>query len=113
MISRQENVQEERIADINMRREMKAKVEARKENLESRSSSRKPSRSLSPGSRNQARIFWKAGKCHRGEEYAFQHPSKPAAPSTKDDKRGKSKSKRKKKKKKKKTKKGDRSRSSS
>ena len=72
-----------------------------------RSSSRGTSRSLSPGSRNQVCKFWKAGKCHRGSECAFQHPPKPAAPSTKDDKRGKSKNKRKKKKK------GDRSRSSS
>ena len=65
---------------------------------------------MSPGSRNQVCKFWKAGKCHRGSECAFQHPPKPAAPSAKDDKRGKSKNKRKKKKKKKK---GDRSRSSS
>ena len=71
----------------------------------SRSSSRKPSRSLSPGSRNQGCKFWKAGKCHRGDECAFQHPAKPAAPPTKDDKRGKSKNKRKKKKKKKQKKK--------
>ena len=72
-----------------------------------RSTSRTPSRSMSPGSRNQVCKFWKAGKCHRGSECAFQHPPKPAAPSAKDDKRGKSKNKRKKKKK------GDRSRSSS
>ena len=72
-----------------------------------RSNSRTPSRSLSPGSRNQVCKFWKAGKCHRGNECAFQHPPKPAAPSAKDDKRGKSKNKRKTKKK------GDRSRSSS
>ena len=52
--------------------------------------------------------FWKAGKCQRGNDCAFQHPPKPAAPSTKDDKRGKSQ-----KKKKKNKKKGDRSRSSS
>ena len=71
-----------------------------------RSKSRGTSRSLSPGSRNQFCKFWKAGKCHRGSDCAFQHPPKPAAPSTKDDKRGKSKNKRKKKK-------GDRSRSSS
>ena len=45
--------------------------------------------------------------CHRGSECACQHPLKPAAPSAKDDKRGKSKNKRKKKKK------GDRSSSSS
>ena len=76
-----------------------------------RPSSRTPSRSMSPGSRSQVCKFWKAGKCHRGSECAFQHPPKPAAPSPKDDKRGKSKNKRKKKKKKKK--KGDRSRSSS
>ena len=49
------------------------------------------SRSLSPGSRNQDCRFWKAGKCHRGSECAFQQPPKPAAPSSKDDKRGKSK----------------------
>ena len=73
----------------------------------SRSTSRNSGRSMSPGSRNQVCKFWKAGKCHRGEDCAFQHPPKPAAPSTKDDKRGKSKNKRKKKKK------GDRSRSSS
>ena len=69
-----------------------------------RSKSRGTSRSLSPGSRNQVCKFWKAGKCQRGNECAFQHPPKPAAPSTKDDKRGKSK-----KKKKKNKKKGDRS----
>ena len=73
----------------------------------SRSKSRGTSRSLSPGSRNQVCKFWKAGKCQRGSDCAFQHPPKPAAPSTKDDKRGKSK------KKKKNKKKGDRSRSSS
>ena len=66
------------------------------------------SRSLSPVSRNQVCKFWKAGKCQRGSECAFQHPPKPAAPSTKDDKRGKSQNKKKKNKKK-----GDRSRSSS
>ena len=70
----------------------------------SRSKSRGTSRSLSPGSRNQVCKFWKAGKCHHGSDRAFQHPPKPAAPSTKDDKRGKSKNKRK-------QKKGDRSRS--
>ena len=75
----------------------------------SRSKSRGNSRSLSPGSRNQVCKFWKAGKCQRGNDCAFQHPPKPAAPSTKDDKRGKSQ----KKKKKKNKKKGDRSRSSS
>ena len=74
----------------------------------SRSKSRGNSRSLSPGSRNQVCKFWKAGKCQRGNDCAFQHPPKPAAPSTKDDKRGKSQ-----KKKKKNKKKGDRSRSSS
>ena len=73
----------------------------------SRSKSRGTSRSLSPGSRNQVCKVWKAGKCQRGSDCAFQHPPKPAAPSTKDDKRGKSK------KKKKNKKKGDRSRSSS
>ena len=73
----------------------------------SRSKSRGTSRSLSPGSRNQVCKFWKAGKCQRGNDCAFQHPPKPAAASTKDDKRGKSK------KKKKNKKKGDRSRSSS
>ena len=51
----------------------------------SRSKSRGTSRSLSPGSRNQVCKFWKAGKCHRGSECAFQHPPKPAAPSTKDE----------------------------
>jgi len=56
---------------------------------------------LSPVSRNQVCKFWKAGKCQRGSECAFQHPPKPAAPSTKDDKRGKSQKKKKKKKKKK------------
>ena len=61
---------------------------------------------MPPGSRNKGCKFWKAGKYHRGSECAFQHPPKPAAPSAKDDKRGKSKNKRKKKK-------GDRSRSSS
>ena len=61
-----------------------------------------------PGSRNQVCKFWKAGKCQRGNDCAFQHPPKPAAPSTKDDKHGKSQ-----KKKKKNKKKGDRSRSSS
>ena len=76
----------------------------------SRSKSRASSRSLSPGSRNKVCKFWKAGKCQRGNECAFQHPPKPAAPSTKDDKRGKSQNKKKKKKNKKK---GDRSRSSS
>jgi len=76
----------------------------------SRSKSRGTSRSLSPGSRNQVCKFWKAGKCQRGNECAFQHPPKPAAPSTKDDKREKSQNKKKKKKNKKK---GDRSRSSS
>ena len=75
----------------------------------SRSKSRGTSRSLSPGSRNQVCKFWKAGKCQRGNDCAFQHPPKPAAPSTKDDKRGKSLNKKKKKNKKK----GDRSRSSS
>ena len=75
----------------------------------SRSKSRGTSRSLSPGSRNQVCKFWKAGKCQRGNDCAFQHPPKPAAPSTKDDKRGKSQNKKKKKNKKK----GDRSRSSS
>ena len=70
----------------------------------SRSKSRGPSRSLSPGSRNQVCKFWKAGKCQRGNDCAFQHPPKPAAASTKDDKRGKSQ-----KKKKKNKKKGDRS----
>jgi len=85
----------------------------------SRSKSRGTSRSLSPGSRNQVCKFWKAGKCQRGNECAFQHPPKPAAPSAKDDKRGKSQNKNKKKKKKKRKKKkknkkkGDRSRSSS
>ena len=74
----------------------------------SRSKSRGNSRSLSPGSRNQVCKFWKAGKCQRGNDCAFQHPPKPAAASTKDDKRGKSR-----KKKKKNKKKGDRSRSSS
>ena len=74
----------------------------------SRSKSRGTSRSLSPGSRNQVCKFWKAGKCQRGNDCAFQHPPKPAAASTKDDKRGKSQ-----KKKKKNKKKGDRSRSSS
>ena len=74
----------------------------------SRSKSRGTSRSLSPGSRNQVCKFWKAGKCQRGNECAFQHPPKPAAPSTKGDKRGKSQNKKKKNKKK-----GDRSRSSS
>ena len=73
-----------------------------------RSKSRGTSRSLSPGSRNQVCKFWKAGKCQRGNDCAFQHPPKPAAASTKDDKRGKSQ-----KKKKKNKKKGDRSRSSS
>ena len=73
-----------------------------------RSKSRGTSRSLSPGSRNQVCKFWKAGKCQRGNDCAFQHPLKPAAASTKDDKRGKSQ-----KKKKKNKKKGDRSRSSS
>ena len=73
----------------------------------SRSKSRGNSRSLSPGSRNQVCKFWKAGECQRGNDCAFQHPPKPAAPSTKDDKRGKSQ------KKKKNKKKGDRSRSSS
>ena len=73
----------------------------------SRSKSRGNSRSLSPGSRNQVCKFWKAGKCQRGNDCAFQHPPKPAAASTKDDKRGKSQ------KKKKNKKKGDRSRSSS
>ena len=76
----------------------------------SRSKSRGTSRSLSPGPRNQVCKFWKAGKCHRGSEFAFQHPPKPAAPSAKDDKRGKSQDNKKKKKKKKK---GDRSRSPS
>ena len=74
----------------------------------SRSKSRGTSRSLSPGSRNQVCKFWKAGKCQRGSDCAFQHPPKPAAASTKDDKRGKSQ-----KRKKKNKKKGDRSRSSS
>ena len=74
----------------------------------SRSKSRGTSRSLSPGSRNQVCKFWKAGKCQRGNDCAFQHPPKPAAPSTKDNKRGKSQNKKKKNKKK-----GDRSRSSS
>ena len=54
----------------------------------SRSKSRGTSRSLSSGSRNQVCKFWKAGKCQRGSDCAFQHPPKPAAPSTKDDKRG-------------------------
>ena len=71
----------------------------------SRSRSKSTSRSLSPGSSNQVCKFWKAGKCHRSSECAFQHPPKPAAPSAKDDKRGKSQNKKKKK--------GDRSRSSS
>ena len=75
----------------------------------SRSKSRGDGRSLSPGSRNQVCKFWKAGKCQRGNDCAFQHPPKPAAASTKDDKRGKSQ----KKKKRNKKKKGDRSRSSS
>ena len=75
----------------------------------SRSKSRGTSRSLSPGSRNQVCKFWTAGKCQRGNECAFQHPPKPAAPSTKDDKRGKSQNKKKKKNKRK----DDRSRSSS
>ena len=94
MISKQASVREERIADINMRSQTKAKAEVRKVSL-----------SLSPGPRNQVCKFWKAGKCHRGSECAFQHPPKPAAPSAKDDKHGKSQ--------KKKKKKGDRSRSSS
>ena len=72
----------------------------------SRSSSRASSRSMSLGSRNQVCKFWKAGKCHRGNDCAFQHPPKHAAPSAKDDKRGKNKNKKKNKKK------GDRSRSS-
>ena len=76
-----------------------------------RSKSRGTSRSLSPGSRDQVCKFWKAGKCHRGSECTFQHQPKPAAPSAKDDKRGKSQNKKKKTRKKKK--KGDRSRSSS
>ena len=92
MISKQASVREERIADINMRSQTKAKAEVRKVSL-----------SLSPGPRNQVCKFWKAGKCHRGSECAFQHPPKPAAPSAKDDKHGKSQKK----------KKGDRSRSSS
>ena len=85
----------------------------------SRSKSSGTSRSLSPGSRDQVCKFWKAGKCHRGSECTFQHQPKPAAPSAKDDKRGKSqnkkkkKTRKKKKTKKKKKKKGDRSRSSS
>ena len=41
--------------------------------------------------RDQVCKSWKAGGCHRREDCAFQHPPKPAAPSTKDDKRGKSK----------------------
>eukprot|EP00435_Cladocopium_sp_Y103_P013108 s4024_g3.t1 len=76
----------------------------------SRSKSRAPSRSMSPGSRNQVCKFWKAGTCHRGKDCAVQHPAKPAAASTKDDKsRGKSKHKRRKSRKKK----DGRSRSSS
>ena len=97
---------EERIAVINMRNLTKEKAEVRKVSLG-------PSQEALvvlclPGSRNQVCKFWKAGKCQRGNDCAFQHPPKPAAPSTKDDKRGKSQ-----KKKKKNKKKGDRSRSSS
>ena len=104
MISKQASAPEERIADYKHEKSDKGKGGGKKG--KSRSKSRGTSRSLSPGSRNQVCKFWKAGKCHRGSECAFQHPPKPAAPSTKDDKHGKSQSKKKKKK-------GDRSRSSS
>ena len=60
----------------------------------SRSKSRGNGRSLSPGSMNQVCKFWKAGMCQRGNDCAFQHPPKPAAASTKDDKRGKSRKRR-------------------
>ena len=93
--------------DCRYKHEKSDKGKGGREKGKSRSKSRGTSRSLSPGSRNQVCKFWKAGKGHRGSDCAFQHPPKPAAPSTKDDKRGKSKNKRKKKKK------GDRSRSSS
>ena len=110
--SRLASAHEGRIAVISMKSQTKEKAGGKKG--KSRSKSRGTSRSLSPGSRNQVCKFWKAGKCQRGNECAFQHPPKPAAPSTKDDKRGKSQNKKKKNKKKNKNKKkGDRSRSSS
>ena len=58
------------------------------------SKGRSSSRSMSPGSRNQVCNFWKAGKCRRGKECAFQHPetSRPASPAAKDGKDQKKKS---------------------
>ena len=52
----------------------------------SKSSSKSSGRALSPGSRNQVCNFWKAGKCRRGKECAFQHldDKKPASPAPKD-----------------------------
>ena len=52
----------------------------------SKSSSKSSGHALSPGSRNQVCNFWKAGKCRRGKECAFQHPDdkKPASPAPKD-----------------------------
>ena len=52
----------------------------------SKSSSKSSGRALSPGSRSQVCNFWKAGKCRRGKECAFQHPDdkKPASPAPKD-----------------------------
>ena len=59
-----------------------------------RPSSRIRNRSMSPSSSVCVCVFWEAGKCHRGSECAFHYPPKPAAPSAKDEKRGKSKNKR-------------------
>ena len=106
MTSRLASVPGERIADTNMKRQTKEKAEVRK---------------VSPGPSQEAMTdlclqdlgircvsFGRQVSVNEGNDCAFQHPPKPAAASTKDDKRGKSQ-----KKKKKNKKKGDRSRSSS
>ena len=54
--------------------------------------SRSQSRSLSPGSRKETCKFWKAGRCHRGKDCAFQRPEK-TVPAKKEDKKKKKKKK--------------------